>query len=83
MVNGIIANSSSHYASLRSNVPKSYVDHRELLDDPSIDAVVIGTPDHWHCKIMVDAVRADVSWTGGVTGVLKTAHLAESFHGYR
>ena len=29
---------------------------------------------------VVDAVRADPSWTGGVTGVLKTAHLAESFH---
>lgn len=28
----------------------------------------------------VDAVRADPSWTGGVTGTLKTAHLAESFH---
>ena len=29
---------------------------------------------------VVDAVRADPSWTGGITGVLKTAHLAESFH---
>lgn len=28
---------------------------------------------------VVDAIRADVSWTGGVTGVLKSAHLAESF----
>ena len=26
-----------------------------------------------------DVMRADVSWTGGVTGTLKTAHLAESF----
>lgn len=28
---------------------------------------------------LVDRVRADVSWSGGVTGVLKTAHLAEAF----
>lgn len=28
---------------------------------------------------VVDIVRADVSWTGGITGTLKTAHLAESF----
>lgn len=28
---------------------------------------------------VVDAIRADVSWTGGVTGVLKSAHLAEAF----
>ena len=29
---------------------------------------------------VVDIVRADVSWTGGVTGTMKTAHLAEAFH---
>ncbi len=28
----------------------------------------------------VDAVRADVSWSGGVTGVMRTAHLADAFH---
>ena len=29
---------------------------------------------------IVDIVRSDVSWKGGVTPVMKTAHLAESFH---
>ncbi|MGI1661567.1 enolase C-terminal domain-like protein [Palleronia sp. KMU-117] len=29
---------------------------------------------------VVDAVRADPSWSGGVTGTLKTARLAEAFH---
>jgi L-alanine-DL-glutamate epimerase-like enolase superfamily enzyme len=29
---------------------------------------------------VVDAVRADVSWSGGITAVLKTAHLAEAFN---
>lgn len=29
---------------------------------------------------VVDAVRADVSWSGGVTGVLRTAYLADAFH---
>jgi predicted dehydrogenase len=48
----------SNYASLRKNTPKSYTDYRELLNNKEIDAVVIGTPDHWHCKIMVDAVKA-------------------------
>jgi L-alanine-DL-glutamate epimerase-like enolase superfamily enzyme len=28
---------------------------------------------------VVDRVRADVSWSGGVTGTMKTAHLAEAF----
>jgi predicted dehydrogenase len=38
--------------------PATYSDYRKLLDDKNIDAVVIGTPDHWHCKIMVDACAA-------------------------
>ena len=38
--------------------PTTYGDYRKLLDDKNVDAVVIGTPDHWHCKIMVDAVAA-------------------------
>lgn len=46
------------YAKLRSNKPKTYGDYRELLNDKEIDAVVIGTPDHWHCRMMVDAVNA-------------------------
>jgi L-alanine-DL-glutamate epimerase-like enolase superfamily enzyme len=28
---------------------------------------------------VVDVIRADASWSGGVTGVLKSAHLAEAF----
>ena len=28
---------------------------------------------------VVDRVRADVSWSGGVTGLMKTARLAEAF----
>lgn len=46
------------YAELRTNTPKTYTDYRELLKDESIDAVVIGSPDHWHCKQMIDAVMA-------------------------
>lgn len=46
------------YGKLRDNAPKTYGDYRELLADPSIDAVVIGTPDHWHCMPMVEAVQA-------------------------
>lgn len=38
--------------------PKVYSDYRKLLEDKSIDAVIIGTPDHWHCLQMTDAVSA-------------------------
>jgi predicted dehydrogenase len=37
---------------------KAYLDYRELLADPNVDAVVIGTPDHWHCPMVLDAVKA-------------------------
>jgi len=33
-------------------------DYRRILDDREIDAVVIGTPDHWHKTITLDAVAA-------------------------
>jgi predicted dehydrogenase len=46
------------YKKLRNNKPKTYKDYRELLNDRDVDAVVIGTPDHWHCRMMVDAVNA-------------------------
>jgi len=35
-----------------------YHDYRKLLDRQDIDAVTITTPDHWHVKIAIDALRA-------------------------
>jgi len=46
------------YKKFRDNTPTLYKDYRKLLENKDIDAVVIGTPDHWHCKIMVDALEA-------------------------
>src|SRR5687768_2883244 len=33
-------------------------DYRRMLDDRGIDAVVIGSPDHWHKAMTLDAVAA-------------------------
>jgi myo-inositol 2-dehydrogenase/D-chiro-inositol 1-dehydrogenase len=35
-----------------------HVDYRRVLDDPRIDVVLIGAPDHWHTKMLIDAVQA-------------------------
>lgn len=40
------------------NRPRQTADYRELLDDESIDAVCIATPDHWHAKQILDALAA-------------------------
>ncbi len=33
-------------------------DYRRLLDRKDIDAVTIGTPDHWHTKIVIEAMQS-------------------------
>jgi len=37
---------------------KQYDDYRKLLAQKDIDAVIIGTPDHWHALIMIHACEA-------------------------
>ncbi len=46
------------YTQERDNKVALYTDYRNLLADASVDAVVIGTPDHWHCKMLCDALEA-------------------------
>lgn len=37
---------------------KTYSDYRQLLDQKDINAVIIGTPDHWHALMMIHACQA-------------------------
>ncbi len=37
---------------------KTFVDHRKLLELKEVDAVLIGSPDHWHRDHAVDAMNA-------------------------
>jgi predicted dehydrogenase len=35
-----------------------YEDYRRILERPDIDVVTIVTPDHWHTKIAIEAMKA-------------------------
>ncbi len=38
--------------------PARYKDYKKLLEDKSVDAVAIATPDHWHALMFIDACNA-------------------------
>jgi predicted dehydrogenase len=56
---------------------KAYVDYRELLADKNVDVVVIATPDHWHCQMVLDAAKAgkDIYCEKGFARTLPEAKL--------
>ena len=37
---------------------RGYEDYRHLLDKKEVDVIIIGSPDHWHTKMAIDAMRA-------------------------
>jgi myo-inositol 2-dehydrogenase/D-chiro-inositol 1-dehydrogenase len=45
-------------AANRSTTIKTYRDYHEMLEDKSIDAVCISTPDHWHAQPAMEAALA-------------------------
>lgn len=54
-----VLNERANEVSTKFNVkPELFKDFRKLLERKDIDAVIIGTPDHWHCLNMVTALEA-------------------------
>ena len=37
---------------------KAYDNYKRMLEDKSIDVVIVATPDHWHAQMSIDAVEA-------------------------
>jgi predicted dehydrogenase len=54
----ILADKSKALSELQSAKFQTFKDYRKVLEIKDIDAVIIGTPDHWHCLPTVDACSA-------------------------
>jgi predicted dehydrogenase len=37
---------------------KTYVDYKDLLAQTGVDFVVLAGPDHWHCPMLLDSLKA-------------------------
>jgi predicted dehydrogenase len=51
---------SEHIDRAKQKAPDAtaYSDHRKLLEQKGLDAVLIATPDHWHAAIAIDALNS-------------------------
>lgn len=42
---------------IQGTKPKGFKDFRKLLEEPGIDVIIIGTPDHWHALPFIYAAQ--------------------------
>jgi len=49
---------AEHFAARYDGRCTVYTDYHKLLDRHDVEAVTIGTPDHWHSKIAIEAMLA-------------------------
>jgi predicted dehydrogenase len=54
----VLQQRSADVEKLQGKKPLLYKDYRKLLENKDINAVIIGTPDHWHCLPFLAACEA-------------------------
>ena len=65
--------------STEKKVPHLFKDWRKVIDNKDIDAVIIGTPDHWHCLPTIYACQAgkDVYVEKPLSNTIEECNLME------
>lgn len=53
-----LAKGADDLAKLQGSTPKQFKRYEELLAMPGLDAVIIGTPPHWHALMLVAALES-------------------------
>ena len=54
----VLTRRSADVVKIQGKAPILYKDFRKLLANKDINAVIIGTPDHWHCLTFIAACEA-------------------------
>jgi predicted dehydrogenase len=54
----VLSERSQEVEKLGGKKPRHFGDYRKMLDEKDLDAIIIGTPDHWHCLQLVDGLSA-------------------------
>jgi len=54
----VLSSRAAELEKITGKKPLVFSDYRKMLESKDIDAVVIGTPDHWHCLMTTDACAA-------------------------
>lgn len=54
----VLNEKAAEITKLTGTAPRLFKDYRKIIDDKTIDAIIVGTPDHWHCLPTVHACEA-------------------------
>jgi len=55
---GVLNSRAAEIEKRQGKKPVLYKDFRKLIEDKSLDVVIIATPDHWHCLPFIYACQA-------------------------
>ena len=56
--NNVLEKRAAEVEKMTGKRPLTYADFRDVLDNKDVEAVIIGTPDHWHAIMMMMALDA-------------------------